>query len=356
MKKVYLFILLSFFILLSACGSQTAGTSSNQNTQNTGNSANPPAPGGYLATGSNYVIFIQFTETNNILSGEWYEALVYTITDGYGNKTDSVHTFQSTFTATLSGTQFNAILSAPAGLQSTFTGSYDGNNVTLEFTQPDGTLSPITLNQASVDDYNTAVTTLQTYINTQNQQVADNQATAVAAQATAAYIADQQNRLAIDLQNMGSEISSLNTDADFSSLLAQYQTVINQEQKDYQTEQTDVSTNCSSVSYDAGTVDYDAGTIQYYDGGLSYQDNSVSNDIATVQDDINKIAQHWNNLGKSSPGVSQADIDSALQNGSSAIKQAQANQQDAHNKANSFDSTAKQLKQQADTLSNNTHC
>ncbi len=346
MKKVYLLILLSFFILLSACGSQTPGTSSNQNTQNTGNSANPPAPGGYLATGSNYVLFIQFTNTNGILSGEWDEA------DETTDNPPLVRTFNSTFSAILAGTQFNLSVNGR-----TYAGSFDGSNFTIEFPQTDGTLAPISLSAASIDDYNNAVRQLQQNVSQQDQQIADNQATAVAAQATAADIADEQNRLATDLQNMGGEISSLNTDADFSSLLAEYQKDIDQEQKAYQTEQTDAQAGCSgSASYDDGVVSYDKGVVDYQDGVLSYQNSLVQTDIANVQDDINKITQHWNNLGKSSPGVSQADIDNALQNGNNAIKRAQANQQDAHNKANNFDATAKQILQQADNLYASMHC
>src|SRR5260370_5848446 len=240
MKKVYVLILLSFFILLSACGSQTAVTSSNQNTQNTGNSANTSAPGGYLGTGSNYVLFIQFTNANGILSGEWDEA------DETTDNPPQVRTFNSTFSANLSGTQFNLTLACIGCRTNTFAGSFDGSKVTIEFPQTDGTLSPISLSAAPIDDYNNAVRQLQQNVSQQDQQVADNQATAVAAQATAVAAqaaatatTDEQNRLNYDLANIGGATQQLASDSNFSSALNGYANDINQMKKDYQTEQHD---------------------------------------------------------------------------------------------------------------------
>src|SRR5258708_6075078 len=355
MKKVYVLILLSFFILLSACGSQTAGTSSNQNTQNTGNSANPPAPGGYLATGSNYVLFIQFTNTNGILSGEWDEA------DETTDNPPQVRTFNSTFSANLAGTQFNLNVNGR-----TYAGSFDGSNFTIEFPQTDGTLAPISLSAASIDDYNNAVRQLQQNVSQQDQQVADNQATALAAQATAVAAqaaakatTDEQNRLNYDLANIGNAINSLNSDANFSSLFQEYQKDIGQEQKDYQTEQTDAKAGCSNASVvagDASVVSGDVSVINRDDSVFQGDNNVESTDISGVQDFVSKIEQHWNNLGKSSPGVTQNDIDTAVHSGNSAIQNAQAAVSSATSQTHGYDATAQQILQQADKLSSSMKC
>jgi len=355
MKKVYVLILLSFFILLSACGSQTAGTSSNQNTQNTGNSANPPAPGGYLATGSNYVLFIQFTNTNGILSGEWDEA------DETTDNPPQVRTFNSTFSANLAGTQFNLSVNGR-----TYAGSFDGSNFTIEFPQTDGTLAPISLSAASIDDYNNAVRQLQQNVSQQDQQVADNQATAVAAQATAVAAqaaatatTDEQNRLNYDLANIGGATQQLASDSNFSSALNGYANDINQMKKDYQTEQHDASGGCSNesqVQLDANQLQIDANQIGVDDNGFSLDTNQVSTDIPNVQDFVNKIEQHWNNLGKSSPGVTQNDIDTAVHNGNTAIQNAQAAVSSATSQTHGDDATAQQILQQANKLSSSMKC
>src|SRR5260370_37719135 len=124
-----------------------------------------------------------------------------------------IHT---SFSAFLNGTQFNLDVN---GRQ--YAGSFDGNNVTIEFPQQDGTLAPITLTHARIDNYNNAITNLQNTVNQENQNTADAQATASTMAATATATSDEQNRLNYDLANIGRAISSLQSDADFSSILKQ---------------------------------------------------------------------------------------------------------------------------------------
>jgi len=314
---------------------------------------NPLPPGGYLASGSTYVLFIQFTNTNNTLSGEWNQATIITNTV---NNMLQVSSFQTNFSAFLNGTQFNLDESGR-----TLAGSYNGNNVTIEFPQQDGTLAPITLTPASIDDYNTAITNLQNTVNQDNQNAADVQATSIALSATATATADQQNRLNYDLQNIGGAISSLNTDANFNSLFGQYQNDLNQEQKDYQTEQTDAQAGCSNgnagvVASDVGAIQSDVGTIQSDDGAFGSDKSAVSSDISNVQSFIDAIQQHWNNLGRQSPGVTQSDIDTALHKGNTAIQNAQAAIGSATSKIQGYDSTAQQILQQAKNLYNSMNC
>lgn len=97
--------------------------------------------------------------------------------------------------------------------------------MTIEFPQQDGTLAPITLTPSSIDDYNTAISNLQSTVYQDNQNAANAQATVSTFAATATATTDEQNRLNYDLQNIGSAISSLNSDANFSSLFGQYQTI-----------------------------------------------------------------------------------------------------------------------------------
>jgi hypothetical protein len=311
----------------------------------------PPAPGGYLASGSNYVLFIQFTNTNGTLSGEWNEADVVTNTS---KNMLQVSPFHTSFSAYLDGTQFNLDVSGH-----TYAGSFDGNNVTIEFPQQDGTLAPITLTPASIDDYNNAITNVQNTVNQENQNTADAQATASTLAATATATTDEQNRLNYDLANIGGAINSLQSDADFSSILKRYSNEITQMQRDYQQEQSDANGGCANygtVGVDDGTVQVDQGTIQTIDGSLQVQISSMQSDNANVEDFLQKIQQHWNNLGKVAPNVSQNDINTAIQNGTNAVNQGKSNLQSAQNQASGFDNQAKQIVGQADSLYNNMHC
>ncbi len=312
---------------------------------------NPPAPGGYLASGSNYVLFIQFTNTNSTLSGEWNEADV--VTNTYTNMLQ-VNPFHTSFSASLNGKQFNLNVNGH-----TFAGSFDGNNVTIEFPQQDGTLAPITLTPASVDNYNNAITNLQNNVNQENQNTADVQATASTMAATATATTDEQNRLNYDLANIGDAISKLQSDADFSSILKQYSDEITQMQQDYQQEQSDANGGCANygtVGVDDGTVQVDQGTIETIDGSLQVQISSMQADLANVEDFMQKIQQHWNNLGQVAPNVTQNDINAAIQNGTNAINHGKSNLKSAQNQVGGFDNQAKQIVGQADSLYNNMHC
>ncbi len=342
MKRILLIFLMS--LLLVSCG----GVGDTQH--------------GFLAVGTTGVTFIQFVENNGQLTGQL---------QGVDLMNGQAHSYNEALTGILANGQISLSVSW-FGITLTLTGTYDGSTLILNYPDNNGHLIPTTFQPATVSDYNTSVDNFESNVQataiavqnaqaTQDQQIAESQATAVAAQATAAYIADEQNRLNYDLANIGSAISSLTTDADFSSLLQQYQNDINQEQKDYQTEQSDAQAGCSNgnagvVAGDDGVVNGDVGVIHGDDGVLQGDTNLLSTDIASVQDYVNKIAQHWHDLGHSSPGVSQNDINTALQHGNDALKQAQVNQQDAQNKAAQFDSAAKQILQQADNLYASMHC
>src|SRR5258708_15394440 len=189
---------------------------------------NPPTPGGYLTTGSNYVLFIQFTNTNGTLSGEWNEADV--VTNTYKNILQ-VSPFQTSFSAFLNGTQFNLDVNGR-----TYAGSFDGNNVTIEFPQQDGTLAPITLAPASIDNYNNAITNLQNTVTQENQNTADAQATTTATTNEQQATSDANAQLGNALNQLGADTNTLSS-ISFSDTLNAYASSWQQMQKDYAQEQ-----------------------------------------------------------------------------------------------------------------------
>lgn len=194
---------------------------------------------------------------------------------------------------------------------------------------------------------------------TATAQAGIDQATAQAAQATASTISNEQNTLSNDLSSMNGVLSSMKTDSDFTTVLGQYSTDMSTMQSDYQKEQSDATGGCTNqgnVGYDLGTVQYDNGSIQYDDGSLKYAVNSLQTDISNAQGYMQQIRQLWSALNQQAPGIAQSDIDTALQNGSNAVSQANTNQQDAQNKASGFDASAKQLLSQATSLYNGMHC
>ncbi len=323
------------------------GTSSNTGSKP---SNNPSTPGGYLATGSTYVLFIQFTNTNGTLSGEWDEA--YDVRNT--NNVLQVNTFNTSFSALLNGTQFNLTIDGH-----TYAGSFNGNNVTIEFPQQDGTLTPITLTPASVSDYNNAIAAFENSVNQANQITANAQATTTSIEATATVTTDEQNRLNYDLSNIGGAIQQLASDSNFSSLFKDYTNNLNQMQTDYQTEQNDAKVGCSNanqVSADANQVSADNNQTSANDNQLKADNNQVSSDLSNVQGYVSKIEQHWSNLGNSSPGVTQNEIDTAVHNGNTAIQNAQAAVSSATSQIHGYDSTSQQILQQANNLYTSMKC
>lgn len=357
MKKPHHFLcLLLLLLLLSACN----GVGDSQH--------------GYLATGSGGVIFIQFVQNNEQLTGQLQ--MVSATNDGH------VHSYNVALTGILSNGQISLSASWFGLSIRTVTGTYDGSTLILNYPDNNGHLNPIQFQSATVSYYNSAVDTFTSNVQattvaaqnaqataeeqsaesqaTADAQQAESQATAISVQATATAIATARDHLNYNLQNIGGAISSLNSDADFSSALKQYSDDMSQMQKDFQKEQSDAKAGCSNqgtVEYDDGSVQYDEGSIQYNDSSLQYQLNNIPNDIANLQSYITGISNIWyNELGKQVPGITQGDVDSALQNGTSALKAAQANEQDAKNKAAQFDSAAKAILQQADSLAASMHC
>jgi chromosome segregation ATPase len=295
-------------------------------------------------------LFIQFTNTNGNLSGEWDEANVVTNTDNM----QQVNPFHTSFSAFLNGAQFNLNVNGR-----TYAGSLDGNKVTIEFPQQDGTLTPITLTPATIDDYNNAITNLRNNINQENQNTADAQATAISMAATATSTTDEQNRLNYDISNIDGAIQQLASDSAFSSLFKDYTDNLSQMQAEYQTEQHDASGGCSN----AGQVSADANQISAYNNQTSADDNQfqadnnqVSTDISTVQGFVDKIKQHWSDLGKSSPGVTQNDIDTAVHKGNTAIQNAQGAVSSATSRIHGYDATSQQILQQANNLYSSMNC
>lgn len=324
---------------------------------------NPPAPGGYLASGSNYVLFIQFTNANGTLSGEWNEADV--VTNNNQNMLQ-VSPFHTSFSAFLNGTQFNLDVNGR-----TYAGSFDGNNVTIEFPQQDGTLTPITLTPASIDDYNNAITNLQNSVNQENQNAANAQATATAITSEQQATSNANEQLKNALSQLDDATNTLSS-ISFSDTLNSYATTWQQMQKDYAQEQADAKNGCGNgnynygiVQYDAGIVDYDNGNILYDDGNLNYDKNIYNSELSTVQSDIQAVNDAWSQLqqavannrtGNPTPAYNSDDINKALSSAQNAKNTAQNTWKNAANTAAQYDNEASALKQQADALPGNMHC
>jgi hypothetical protein len=290
---------------------------------------------GFLARGNTGVTFIQFVENNGQLTGQ---------IQGVDIMNGQAHPYNETLTGTLNNGQISMSVSF-LGIAETYTGTFDGSTLTLNFPDSSGHLVSTTFQSATIDDYNKEVNSFETNIQATQTAEQNAEATAVVISATTTAVSDEQQRLKYDLQNIGGAIQQLQHDTDFSNTLNQYSNDINQMQKDYQIEQNDASGGCANLNQ-----------VGVDDNSFQVDINPVQNDIANVTDFVQKIQQHWNNLGNQSPGVSQSDINNAVNNGNKAINQANANISDAKSKVSQYDNQANSINQQADALYNGMKC
>jgi len=348
-KKILAMFLI---IMLAACGSSTTVS---PELSSSSSSQNP----GYLAVDGSYIYFLQYTQSGNNLVGHLQCA--------YPSNTHptSMQTCNTAFTGALSGSSITITISL-FWFNSSLSGTYNGSTIVLSMPQTDGHLKDETFNAATVDDYNKAVDQLQSNIDTSNQQyqaalatqVSDD-ATAAANQATATATTDEQNALAYNVSHINDAIGQLNQAGDFSTVLTEYNDRIHKMKADYNQEQSDAAGGCQNygqVGSDDGNVQSDYGDIQSADGDLQAKISDVDSAISNVQDFIDHIQREWNALGQTSPDVSASDVTNALTNGTNAINQAKANEQQAVSKAKKFDTQANQIQSNADALYNGMNC
>lgn len=320
------------------------------------------APTSWVDVESNLVVYLQYTNHDGTLSGQWQEAYI---------NNNQVQSFDTALTGYLNGSQISLSTSL-LGFTTTLTGTVNGEAMTLVYPKTGGALATVTLHPGSVDDYNKDVRQLQ----------ANADATAIAianAEATATVIANEQqavqyenNAVAHDLSQLQYNVNSLPSSSDFSFVLSDYASTWKQEQKDYQQVQTDAANGCGGtnynygvVQYDVGVVQYDVGVVQYDDGELTYTINVESNAAKDVNSDIATLQADWqtlqqavsaNTTGIPTANYTQSDITNTV---NAAQKQLQTSANaltSAKNQTSTYDAEAKQLYQQARSILNNMHC
>jgi hypothetical protein len=147
-----------------------------------------PVGKGYLAVGSDFVAFVQWTDANGTLTGTAQEVSASGTTP---NETTTKNTLS------LMGTLQGSTLTISFEHQPQSFGQLSDGAFTINVPQPDGTLAPVTFRAASASAFNAAVQAL-----TQQVAAADQQAAAIQAQQ------QQQAAAAAALQKAESQVDS----------------------------------------------------------------------------------------------------------------------------------------------------
>jgi hypothetical protein len=264
--------------------SQTGASSATGATGNTGSGA---VGSGYLATGSNYVVFIQWTMSGNDLSGSAQET---TLSGSPPNA--AVNTQTISVVGSLNGSTITLSFNGGAEVF----GTLSGGSFTVNFPQSDGSLAPVTFTSASASRFNAALNSLKGSTGSANQSAAAAQAIAKQ-QAT---IDSDASAVQSDIKGLGDDTSSMQSDlVGFTQVLTQAQTdldTVAQVEQQVQTEARN-GTDPGTVCADEGTDDADAGSVDADAGSVSAQAGSIESDISGVRHDISGLNSDFASLG-----------------------------------------------------------
>jgi hypothetical protein len=328
-------------------------------------------PDGYLAVGTNNVAFIQFTEQQNQLTGHMEDMAVT------NDALPQTETHNSTFTGSKNGSSMTITFSE-LWTSTSFTGTFDGNILTLGLPQDDGHIMNVTFNGASVQQYNQAIDALQKQVAKQDQDYYDAQTRLNDMRATATAVQDRQDAVSSANDHLSDALESLKSNSSTLAAFSETSTVNGYAndwqnmQKDYTTEQNDAAKGCGDydsnyrqVDADGGQVDADGRQIDADDRQIDADKNQYDSDLSPVQDDIQAVQTDWaslqnavkaNTSGTPAPAYTQSDIDIALTNAQNAKSAALSLWQSAQSSAATYDSEAKDLQQKADAIPASMKC
>jgi hypothetical protein len=303
--------------------------------QATGSAAAEPGVSTYLCSGSTSDELLQWRSSGGYLSG------TYQYADLSGQAPQEQVSSNS---GNLSGTLDGTAITVSIGLSQDLYGTLSGGQLTLNVPQQDGTIQAATCNQATVNDWNSAVASLNSQAGSDNKA----QASASAAAATQQQIAALQSGLQSDVTTLAQDAARLDGDNSLAGDVQAMKNDLGTEQKDYATVQNDTcssaggsrETDASTVDTDASTVDTDQSTVQTDISSL--QNNQVSSDISKVQGDVSQL--------KSLGASPDTDPSAALAAGNKALKDMASAIAWAQQQASALDGQAHQIAKAADAL------
>lgn len=265
MKKAFM-VVMSLFVL-AACSSQstladTKGSSPNGKVY------------GYINSNPTNVSFIQYTDTDGKLKGTYYNK--------QKSSTNKLLSYTSPLTGDVSG---NTITFTITNLGYTYSGNLSNGEINLAFPQKNGPAANIQFKTGTLNDFNAAVSQIQSKNQKpaqQNKQNADLNKQLSDLEKT---VNAETESIATDEENLQKDVD--NTENDSSSEENDLETVMQEEQqlmKEAPGPQT--SLDAASVRSDATAIQSDDAILQ--SDNLQFQTviQTLQNELATFQKDF----------------------------------------------------------------------
>ena len=148
-------------------------------------------------------------------------------------------------------------------------GTIDSAGLSLRIPQPDGTIAQLVLSRGGVDDFNKAVTALQSSAGSTRSSVAEAQAQVSASQ----QFTKAQNDLDAAVANLRSALNEI------PDVLSTYETAAHH---GLAAAVADVDKALGTAPLDCGDVSFKVGGVDFARGGVSYVNSSLTGRLQTI--------------------------------------------------------------------------
>jgi hypothetical protein len=284
-------------------------------------SADRPVPNavgsGYLANESGAVVFIQWTQSGQSVSGS---TQVETLAGSPPNQ--SVSTDTISVAGRLSGSTITLSFNGGA----TVFGTLSGGSFTVNFPQTDGSLAPVTFTAATATQFNQALAVLQGHTGSANQSAAEAETVTSEQQSIDKWASAVEGDISGITQDVGTLTSDLGgftqdlatAKADVATVAAEEQTVVTESQN---------GTNNDQVCEDSDTAQEDADTVGEDGDTVSETADTVETDLSRLRTDISGTQQDFASLQSAQTqqpsyrdgAPSQSAVDQAVAGANAAI-------------------------------------
>lgn len=357
-------------VLVALCAVLAAGCDSGDDASSTRPSLSPTAVGpvvtdknaekirGFLYIASDGVMFLQWTESDTVLSGQMQ------VVTGTGEDSRVSEGVNRAFTGILSGSKVS-ISFISFGSTQTWTGALEGDRLTLVVPRDSGLLSTLVFQSATVADYNRAARTFL-------EGIQSAQAEATAAAAAAQDLASRQNAVADANRDLASSLPTLEADTgdladatSFSGVLTLYAdnwASMQAHDKELRADAAKVPLSCSQLRTVEGDLRTLEGDLRSTEGNRRSFDNAaedVKAATANTENSIRSVEVAWAKLqaavrenasGRPPAEFTQRDVDSAIEAAQNQIAASDAALQGASQQATAYAQQAEQFVQSAEAF------
>ena len=258
-----------------------------------------PAQNSYLYADKTAASFISWIEaTNGTLSGQIQEAFI--------SKDDptQLQPFTAAFTGVKNGSSVSVTFKGSAlddSKDTTWTGMISGDQVTFTWPANDGTMQTITLTAGTVDDYNSAVSSLKAIAAGTLQQAQEAEA-------------DEALKIALQtaIEELQTETQFLADDAFFDDVLTQFSDGWTLLQTDFQQLKNDAAatpaddTRQETIAADLSAIDADFAAIESAQVSLDDRTNQITAGISSLREKIGPLYKVWQEYNAA--GLTYQDI------------------------------------------------